>query len=78
MTIPRRQYSDLKATINVDKSITAPVKEGEKFGTVSVTLKDEVVTTSDLVALKSIDKGNIFQRLYDEAVLLVEKKQNEK
>jgi D-alanyl-D-alanine carboxypeptidase (penicillin-binding protein 5/6) len=78
VTIPRRQYSDLKATINIDKGITAPVKEGEKFGTVSVTLKDEAVTTSDLIALKSIDKGNIFQRLYDEAVLLIEKKQNEK
>ncbi len=78
VTIPRRHYSDLKATINVDKSITAPVKEGERFGTVNVALKDEVVTTRDLIALKSIDKGNIFQRLYDEAVLLVEKKQNEK
>jgi serine-type D-Ala-D-Ala carboxypeptidase (penicillin-binding protein 5/6) len=74
VTIPRRHYSDLKAVINVDSTVTAPVKEGEKLGTVSVSLKDEVIKTRDLIALKSIDKGNILQRIYDEAMLLMEKK----
>lgn len=74
VTIPRRHYSDLKAVINVDKGITAPVKAGDKFGTVSVSMKGETVMTRDLIALNSIDKGNIFQRIYDEALLLIEKK----
>jgi len=74
VTIPRKHYSDLKAVINVDKGITAPVKAGDKFGTVNVSLKDEPVTSRDLIALESIDKGNIFQRIYDEAMLLMEKK----
>lgn len=72
-TVPRRHYKDLKAVINVDKNITAPVKEGEKFGSVTVTLADEVIATKDLVVLKAVEKGNILQRIYDQALLLMEK-----
>jgi len=72
-TIPRRQYNDLKAVITVDKKITAPVKEGAKLGSVKVTLKDEVIADKDLIALKSVDKGNIFRRLYDGVMIMIEK-----
>ncbi|MDP3589021.1 MAG: D-alanyl-D-alanine carboxypeptidase family protein [Methylobacter sp.] len=73
VTIPRRRYDDLKAVITIDKKITAPVKEGTKLGTVNVTLKDEQVVSKDLIALKSVEQGNIFQRLYDSAMMLLEK-----
>jgi len=73
VSIPRRRYSDLKAVINIDKKITAPVKEGTKLGTVNVTLKDEVVAVKDLIALKSVEQGNIFQRLYDSGMMMLEK-----
>jgi D-alanyl-D-alanine carboxypeptidase (penicillin-binding protein 5/6) len=72
--IPRRQYSDLKAVINIDKKITAPVKEGQKLGSVNVTLKNnEVIANKDLVALNTIDQGNIIRRLYDSALMMMEK-----
>jgi D-alanyl-D-alanine carboxypeptidase (penicillin-binding protein 5/6) len=73
VTIPRSRYADLKAVITIDKKITAPVTEGAKLGTVSVTLKDEVVVNKDLIALKSVELGNIFQRLYDSAMMMLEK-----
>jgi D-alanyl-D-alanine carboxypeptidase (penicillin-binding protein 5/6) len=73
VTIPRRHYTDLKAVITIDKKITAPVKEGTKLGTVNVTLKDELVATKDLLALKSVEQGNIFQRLYDSGMMMLEK-----
>jgi D-alanyl-D-alanine carboxypeptidase (penicillin-binding protein 5/6) len=73
VTIPRRRYDDLKAVITIDKKITAPVKEGTKLGTVNVTLKGEPVVSKDLIALKSVEQGNIFQRLYDSAMMLLEK-----
>lgn len=73
VTIPRRRYDDLKAVITIDKKITAPVKEGTKLGTVNVTLKDEQVVSKDLIALKSVEQGNIFQRLYDSAMMMLEK-----
>ncbi len=73
VTIPRRRYNDLKAAITIDKKITAPVKEGAKLGTVNVTLKDEVVASKDLIALKSVEQGNFIQRIYDSAMMLLEK-----
>ena len=73
VSIPRRHYNDLKAAITIDKKITAPVKEGTKLGTVNVTLKDELVASKDLIALKSVEQGNIIQRLYDSAMMMLEK-----
>jgi D-alanyl-D-alanine carboxypeptidase (penicillin-binding protein 5/6) len=73
VTIPRGRSKDLKAVITVDKKIIAPVKEGTKLGTVTVSLKDEVVISKDLVALKSVEQGNIFRRIYDSGMLMLEK-----
>lgn len=73
VTIPRRHYDDLKAVINIDKKIVAPVKEGAKLGTVNVSLKGELVSEKELIALKSVEQGNIFQRLYDSAMMMLEK-----
>lgn len=73
VTIPRRQYDDLKATITLDKKVTAPIKEGTKLGTVNVTLKGEQFASQDLVALKTVEQGNIFQRLFDSAMMMLEK-----
>jgi serine-type D-Ala-D-Ala carboxypeptidase (penicillin-binding protein 5/6) len=73
VTIPRRRYNDLKATVNVDKQILAPVKIGDKFGTVTVKLKDEVIATKNLVALKVVEKGGILRRLYDSLLMMFKK-----
>ena len=78
VTIPRRHYADLKAEIIVDKKITAPIVEGTKLGTVKVTLKNEVIITADLVALQSVEQGNIFQRLYDSIMMMREKSSDKK
>jgi D-alanyl-D-alanine carboxypeptidase (penicillin-binding protein 5/6) len=73
VTAPRRHYQDLKAVINVDKKIIAPVKAGDKFGSVNVTLKGEVIANKDLIALKSVEKGSIFRRLIDSVLQMMEK-----
>ena len=72
-SIPRGHYNDLKAAIVIDKKITAPVKEGTKLGTVNVTLKDEVIANKDLIALKTVEQGNFIQRIYDSAMMMLEK-----
>jgi D-alanyl-D-alanine carboxypeptidase (penicillin-binding protein 5/6) len=73
VTIPRRHYNDLKAVVTVDKKIAAPVQEGEKHGTVDVTLQGKPLVSKDLVALQSIEQGNIFRRLYDGLLMTMEK-----
>ncbi len=70
-TIPRGHYKELNSVINVNKQINAPIKEGEKLGSVDVTFKGEPLLKKDLVALKSIEKGNIFRQLVDGAILMV-------
>ncbi len=72
-TIPRRAFNDLKAVMNMDKKIIAPVKEGDKLGSLVVTLKGEVIAQKDLIALKAIEKGNIFKRLLDGALMMMAK-----
>lgn len=72
-TIPRRHYNELKAVINVDKKITAPIKAGAKLGSVTVRLKGETIATKDLIALKTVEEGNIMQRLYDGIKIMLEK-----
>lgn len=78
VTIPRRHYNDLKAVINVDKKITAPVKEGDKLGSVRVTLKDEEIANRDLIALQSVEQGGIVRRLYDSVLQMMEKTEDGK
>jgi len=78
VTIPRRLYSDLKAEINVDKNIIAPVTEHTKLGSIRVTLKDALIIEKDLISLQAIEKGNIFHRLIDSAMLMMEKSDNGK
>ena len=72
VTIPRKHYNELKAEINIDKKIIAPVKEGETFGSVNVSLAGDLVASKPLVALKTVSKGSLVKRLYDEALLLLE------
>ncbi len=71
VTIPRRHYKDLKASISVDKKIIAPIKAGEVHGTVKVTLADTLITSKELIALKEVKKGGLFKQLYDEALMLI-------
>lgn len=72
VTIPRRHYNDLKIQLIVDKKIVAPVEQGKVLGAVNVSLADDIVANIPLVALKTVSKGSFVQRLYDEAMLLLE------
>ncbi len=78
VTVPRRLFKDLKAAIIVDKKITAPVVEGAKLGSIKVTLNNEVVEEKDLIALQSVEQGNIFQRLAESAMMMFEKPEDGK
>lgn len=49
-----------------------------KLGTIKITLKNDVVATADLIALKSVKQGNIFQRMYDNILMMKEKSNDKK
>jgi len=65
ITIPRDQYNDLKANMELREPIIAPVTQGQALGTVKVHLFDKLVKEQPLVALKEVPEGNFFQRSWD-------------
>jgi D-alanyl-D-alanine carboxypeptidase (penicillin-binding protein 5/6) len=69
VTFPRGQYQNLKAGIEVNDMVIAPVKQGDKLGMVKVTFNDQTVGQQDLVALKTVDRGGFFRRTFDQAQL---------
>lgn len=76
-TVPRRDNAEPKASITVDKQILAPVKAGDKLGKVTVKVGNEIITSRDLIALKAVEKGGIFRRLYDSLIMLFRKNNGE-
>lgn len=69
VTIPRRRYKDLKATIDLNGQLIAPVNQGQSFGSVNVALGETIIVRQPVVALHAVEEGNIFRRLYDGAML---------
>jgi D-alanyl-D-alanine carboxypeptidase (penicillin-binding protein 5/6) len=70
ITVPRGRYKELKASLSVDKTITAPVSRGQVFGSVNIRLEDQVVAERPLVALQGVNKGGIAQIIKDNVLLL--------
>ncbi|PLY16254.1 MAG: serine-type D-Ala-D-Ala carboxypeptidase [Sedimenticola sp.] len=72
VTIPRGQYKNLTAGMNINPTITAPVGLNQEMGTVKVSLGDEQVTEATLIALDDIAEGGLWQTLKDTALLWLE------
>ena len=69
VTIPRNQYKDLKATMDIATEIVAPVSQGQNLGKVQVKLGDETVIERPLVALNAVAEGDLAQRVTDEIMM---------
>ena len=65
VSVPRGRYDDLKPTMDVPKTLVAPITAGQAIGTVKVTLDGKVVAESPLVAITAIEEAGFFKRLWD-------------
>jgi D-alanyl-D-alanine carboxypeptidase (penicillin-binding protein 5/6) len=72
VTIPHGEYKNLKSTMTVKKSIAAPAAKNQAFGDVLAELNGEVVQRQPLVALQEVGRGNIFQRMIDHLIYLLQ------
>lgn len=70
VTITRGAYDGLQAELLVPRAIEAPVVEGQEIGLLRLSLGDETVLETPLVALAAIEEAGIFRRLIDFFVLL--------
>lgn len=65
VSVPRGRYDALKPTMDVPKTLVAPITAGQAIGTVKVTLDGKVVAESPLVAITPIEEAGFFKRLWD-------------
>ena len=65
VTVPRGQYKNLTAALEVDMRIIAPVRKGGRHGAVKVSLGDKVLAERPLVALQDVSQGGWWRRLVD-------------
>jgi len=72
VTIPRGEYKNLDARMQLQEQIIAPVADGQTLGQVSIRLDDQIVTERDLVALQPVAEGSFWQRIVDEGLLYFE------
>lgn len=72
ITIPRGRYDKLKATMNIDSTIIAPVDKGQTLGSVDITLDGEKIASRPLISLHDIVAGDFFQRVSDKVMLMFE------
>jgi len=69
VTVPRGRYAQLKPSMDVPKSLVAPIKKGQKIGTVKVVLDGKVIAQRPLVAISAVEEGGFFKRLWDELMM---------
>jgi D-alanyl-D-alanine carboxypeptidase (penicillin-binding protein 5/6) len=72
VTIPRGEYKNLDAAMQLQDHIIAPIAQDQPLGRVVVRLAEESVVEKDLVALNPVAEGSFLQRLVDEALLYFE------
>jgi len=66
---PRGQYERMKATMDIQKTLVAPIAKGQALGTVKVALDGKVIAQAPLVALDVVPQGGFFKRLWDSLLM---------
>ena len=63
LTIPKRKRKTIKAVLEYDGPIEAPIKKGEKLGLLNVYISGELEKQIDILSTEDIKRSNIFARL---------------
>lgn len=70
ITIPRKRYRDLQASMEIDSEINAPVARGQEVGVVNVKLDDELIVSESIVATHAVNDGGLLVKALDSVKLL--------
>ena len=64
LTVPKRMKKTIKAVIEYNGPIEAPIMKGDVIGTLNVYLNNELTETVDLLSNEDVKRSNIFSRLF--------------
>jgi penicillin-binding protein 6. Serine peptidase. MEROPS family S11 len=65
LTLQRGQLDKLQASMSFADTLIAPIAQGQVIGKVEVKQGEQVLHTSDLIALEAVEEGGLFRRLWD-------------
>ncbi|WP_312380787.1 D-alanyl-D-alanine carboxypeptidase family protein [Stutzerimonas balearica] len=65
LTLQRGQLDKLQASMSFADTLIAPIARGQVIGKVEVKQGEQVLHTSDLIALEAVEEGGLFRRLWD-------------
>lgn len=72
ITIQRGRYDDLKAKVELQSELVAPLADGQVVGTIVVTLDDQTVASRDLVTLGAVEEAGFMGRTWDGMMMWVD------
>jgi len=71
VTIPRGQAKYIKATIDINTEIEAPLLAGDVLGKLVITLDEETIVSRDLIASKDLRDVGFIKGMVDRITLLI-------
>jgi serine-type D-Ala-D-Ala carboxypeptidase (penicillin-binding protein 5/6) len=70
ITLMRGKKKNIKTIVTVDKYITAPIKKGDKYGEITISLDNNNLATIPLVAATSVEAGNFLITIWHKLLLM--------
>lgn len=70
-TIPRGSREDINVELQLPDTIKAPIEQGQKIGTLTLTLNGESLAEVPAVAQKAVPKAGFFARIIDAIKLFI-------
>ena len=61
--VPKGKLSEVKKTVSLEESFPAPLKKGEKLGSITYSIGEQTIGSVDIVASETVEKINYFQLL---------------
>lgn len=65
VTVPTGQFKKLQASMQLNSALKAPIVKGQVYGTLNITLNNQVIAKMPLIALSDNPTGSIFRRSAD-------------
>lgn len=69
VTVPTGQYKNLKATMELNGRIQAPIVKDKTYGKVVISLNGKEIATRPLIALQNDARGGLFTRMRDHTAM---------
>ena len=63
-TVPKRKKSSVKAYVEYNGPLKAPIIKGEKIGALTVYIDGEIKKEIDILSNENVKRANIFSRLF--------------